>query len=84
MLNMIPGAPDIYTIPVASIGSTTNTRDPSGNLSGNLDYKECKKSCFNTHIHSNITRIWNKVEKYVKVEMTKKKIKKKYETNAKE
>lgn len=25
-----------YLIPVASIGSTTNTRDPSGNLSGNL------------------------------------------------
>lgn len=57
MLNMIPVAPDINTIPVASIGSTTNTRDPSGNLSGNLDYKKCKKSCFNTSIDSNITRI---------------------------
>ncbi len=36
MLNITLGAPAISTVPVASMGSTTNTRDPSGNLSGNL------------------------------------------------
>ena len=35
-LNIIVGAPAIRIVPVASMGSTTSTRDSSGNLSGNL------------------------------------------------
>lgn len=36
MSNAKLGAPAAIKVPVASMGSTTNTRDPSGNSSGNL------------------------------------------------